>query len=40
MSETTHSYEKEDANKIKFLVSIPGKGKETVVFNYNRRNVR
>ncbi|HNS32994.1 MAG TPA: hypothetical protein PKN36_08495 [bacterium] len=40
MSETTHKYEKEDAGKIKFLVSIPAQGKETVVFNYNRRNVR
>jgi len=40
MSESTHSFEKEDANKIKFLVSIPAQGKETVVFNYNRRNVR
>ena len=40
MAESTHAYEKEDANKIKFLVSIPAQGKETVVFNYNRRNLR
>ncbi len=39
MSESSHPYEKENAEKIKFLVSIPAHGKETVVFNYNRRNV-
>lgn len=40
MAEGTHAYEKEDANKIKFMVSVPAQGKETVNFNYNRRNVR
>ncbi len=40
MSESTHEYVKENANTIRFLVSIPAQGEETVVFNYNRRNLR
>lgn len=40
MSESTHEYEKENANTVRFLISVPAQGEETVVFNYNRRNVR
>jgi hypothetical protein len=40
MAESSHKYEKEDSSTIKFLVSVPAKGKETVTFNYHRRNIR
>lgn len=33
-------YEKETANRIKFLVPVPANGSETVSFHYHRRNVR
>jgi len=38
--ETSHQYEKEDANTLKFNVNLKPKAKETVTFHYHRRNVR
>lgn len=40
MEKSSHNFTKENANTIKFLLTIPSQGKETVVFNYKRRNVR
>ncbi|MCM8822934.1 MAG: hypothetical protein NC831_09080 [Candidatus Omnitrophica bacterium] len=40
MEETSHQYEKEDANLIKFYINLAPKAKETVTFHYHRRNVR
>lgn len=40
MEETSHQYEKEDANILKFNINIKPKAKETVTFHYHRRNVR
>jgi len=40
MEETSHQYEKEDANTLKFNVNLKPKAKETVTFHYHRRNVR
>lgn len=40
MEETSHDYEKEDANILKFNINIKPKTKETVTFHYHRRNVR
>ena len=40
MEESTHKFEKEDANTLKFNVKIPAHGEETLVFRYQRRNVR
>lgn len=40
MEETSHQYEKENANVLKFNVKIAPKSKETVTYHYHRRNVR
>ncbi|MCX7705314.1 MAG: hypothetical protein N2115_03525 [bacterium] len=40
MEETSHQYEKEDANIIRFNIKLGPKAKETVTFHYHRRNVR
>jgi len=40
MEETNHSYEKEDANTLKFNIQLAPKAKQTVTFHYHRRNVR
>ncbi len=40
MAESTHKYEKKDANKIQFQVLIPAHDKVTVTFHFNRRNIR
>ncbi len=40
MEETSHQYEKEDANTLKFKMDLPAKGKQTITYHYHRRNVR
>ena len=40
MKKSTHKFEKEDANTIKFHLGVPAHGKEKLVFHYQRRNVR
>ncbi len=40
MKESSHEFEKEDANTLKFRIRVPAHGKETLVFRYQRRNVR
>lgn len=40
MEESSHPYEKEDANIIKFNINLASKAKETVTFHYHRRNIR
>jgi len=38
--ETNFKYEKETANRIKFLIPVPANGSETLSFHYHRRNCR
>lgn len=40
MEETSHQYEKEDANILKFNINLSPKSKQTLTFHYHRRNVR
>ncbi len=40
MEESSHKFEKEDANTLKFRIEIPAHGEETLVFHYQRRNVQ
>jgi len=40
MEESTHKYEKVDANNIKFIVELKPKSKEIIEFHYHRRNLR
>ena len=40
MARTSMPFEKKDANTIVYSVKVPAKGKQTVSFQYNRRNIR
>jgi len=40
MEETSHQYEKEDANILKFNLNLAPKAKQTIIYHYHRRNVR
>jgi len=40
MIKSSATYKRKDVNTIVFSVKVPGKGKEKLSFNYNRRNVR
>jgi hypothetical protein len=40
VEKASFKYEKETANRIKFLIPVPANGSETVSFHYHRRNVR
>ncbi len=40
MEESSHKFEKEDANTLKFRIEIPAHGEETLIFHYQRRNVQ
>ncbi|MCM8785434.1 MAG: DUF4139 domain-containing protein [Candidatus Omnitrophica bacterium] len=40
MEESTHKYEKIDANNIKFVIELKPKSKEIVEFHYHRRNLK
>lgn len=40
VEKTNFKYEKETANRVKFLISVRAKGKEQLSFHYHRRNVR
>ena len=40
MAQTSMPYDKKDANTLVYSVRVPAKGKQTISFKYNRRNVR
>ena len=40
MEKTSHPYEKEEAEKIKFDLLIPAQGKTTLSYHYHRRNLQ
>ena len=40
VEESNFKYEKETANRIKFLIPIPANGSDTLSFHYHRRNCR
>ncbi len=40
MEETTHKYERKDANTLLFRIKVPPRGKQTLAYRFHRRNVR